>query len=37
MAELNLDYFQRLNIDVGRGNESTDYSLTLHEQTNIDV
>jgi hypothetical protein len=34
---LNLNYFWRLNFDVGKSYESTDCALTLHEQkTSID-
>jgi hypothetical protein len=37
VAKLNLNYFWRLNFEVGKSNESTDCAFTLHEQkTNID-
>jgi hypothetical protein len=37
VAKLNLNYFRRLNFDVGKSNETTDCAFTLHEQkTNID-
>jgi hypothetical protein len=37
VAKLNLNYFWRLNLEVGQSNESINCALTLHEQkTNID-
>jgi hypothetical protein len=37
VAKLNLNYFWRLNFEVGQNNENIDCAFTLHEQkTNID-